>query len=217
MMKWMHYLDYTTSEFGGRIDPEWNDDLLERGLRCPDGCGGIPTEFEGEPVALRFVKKPTGMLEGAPRAEAVHKDLWKLISPHLVGAIVGTCEIVKRDSSIIKLEDFVSVYVPVIDRVFLRGRKKYAVCKHCGSVKCVDIDTTMYLIRDELAQRRAVMSTRRGILVDDAIRDRIAAEKFRSVGFYKYEVLDEPLDGRPKSLDDWPQLVKWRQPKKKRQ
>ena len=157
------------------------------------------------------------MLEGAPRAEAVHKDLWKLISPHLVGAIVGTCEIVKRDSSIIKLEDFVSVYVPVIDRVFLRGRKKYAVCKHCGSVKCVDIDTTMYLIRDELAQRRAVMSTRRGILVDDAIRDRIAAEKFRSVGFYKYEVLDEPLDGRPRSLDDWPQLVKWRQPKKKRQ
>lgn len=216
MKKLMHYIDYTTSEWGGRIDPDWDEELVESGLRCPDGCGGIPTEFEGEPVTLRFVKKPKGMHEGAPRAEAMHKELWSLLSRHLNESIVGECEIVTRNGTVESLGDFVSVYVPVLDRVPLRGNKKYRVCKHCGCVRCEDVDATKYLLRADLGRRRVVMSHSRGILVDDSVRKKIEAEKFRSVGFYEYEVLEEPLDGRPKSLDDWPQLAKWRKPKKRK-
>lgn len=215
MKKWMHYIDYTTSEWGGRIDPVWDEELVESGLRCPDGCGGIPTEFEGEPVTLRFVKKPTGMFEGAPRAKALHAELWRILSPHLKEAVVGDCEFVTRKGDVAPLEDFVSVYVPVLNRVLLRGRRKYRVCKYCGCVRCEDIKTTEYVLKSELKSDRVVMSHSRGILVDDRIRAKIEAEKFRSVGFHKYEVLEEPLDGRPKSLDDWPQLAKWRKPKKR--
>lgn len=216
MKKWMHYIDYTNFEVGGQIDPDWNEELIELGLRCPDGCGGIPTEFEGEPVTLRYIKKPTRMFEGAPRAKAIHKDLWKLLSRHLPDAIVGTCELAKPNGSVIPIEDFVSVYVPVLDRVCLRGVKKYDICRYCGRVRCRDVGIEKYILQNEIANRHVVIDMGRGILVDDSVRKKIAAEKFRSVGFYDIEVLDEPLDGRPKSLDDWPQLAKWRKPKKKR-
>lgn len=217
MKRWMHYLDYRAPDYGGIIiDQEWDEELTESGLRCPDGCGGIPTEFEGEPVTLRFIKRPAGMFESAPRAEAFHKELWRFLSPHMDDAVVGTCELATRKGEVVPIKDFVSVYVPVLDRVCLRGKKKYDICRYCGRVKCRDFEVENCLLSDELLGRRVVMSMSRGILVDDGIRKKIEDQKLRSVGFYSYEVLDEPLDGRPKSLDDWPQLAKWRKPDKKR-
>lgn len=217
MKRWMHYLDYRAPDYGGIIiDQESDEELVESGLRCPDGCGGIPAEFEGEPITLSFVKKPMGMYEPAPRAPALHLDLWRLISKHLDDAVVGTCELVAGKNNSTPLDEFVSIYVPVKYRPCLRGRKKYSICKSCGAVRCDDFATTKYLLGSDIAGRRAVMSMSRGILVDDGIRKKIEDQKFRSVGFYSYEVLDEPLDGRPKSLDDWPQLAKWRKPKKRK-
>lgn len=41
-------------------------------------------------------------------------------------------------------------------------------------------------------------------------------KKFESLLFEKYEAIDEPQDDRPRNLDDWPELAKWRKRRRAR-
>lgn len=213
-MEWMYYLGIRTGLPAGGTDQFQNEDHRRDGLRCRDGCGGIPSEWEGTPVTLRFIRKPTLTIEAAPRAEAVRVELWRLLRPYLLHAVLGDVEFQRRDGVIVIVPDYVSVYVPVRDRVCLRGVMKYDICKQCGAVRCRDSGSEEYVLRRDVERRRVVMTMSRGFLVDDVMRKKLEKKKFKGLLFEKYEVIDEPRDGRPKSLDDWPELAKWR--KKKR-
>lgn len=215
-MKRMHYLDVRTARPPGGIDQIQNEEHRRDGLRCRDGCGGIPTEWEGKPATLRFVRKPSLTIEAAPRAEAMDVEFWKILKRHLPSAVVGSIELLRKDGSVVPVPNYVSVYLPVLDRVCLRGLKKYDVCKSCGAVRCKDFGVEEYLLRKDVDSRRVVMSMSRGILVDDAMRETLEKKKFKGLRFYKYEVFDEPRDGRPQSLDDWPELAKWRRKRRKK-
>lgn len=216
MKRYMHYFDFDPNRDIGRSDEEFSEDLRRKRLRCPDGCGGLPAKLEGMPVEVRFSEHPRLLVQPAPRAKGIQAVLWTHLSPHLPTAIVGPCTLRTRDGEIVPIETYVSMYVPVLDRVCFRGVKKYDICKSCGSVKCRDFGVKEYLLSHEVDGRSVAMSTDRGILVDDAMRKKLESKKFKGLLFEKYEVIDEPRDGRPKSLDDWPELAKWRKGRRAR-
>lgn len=215
MKRFMYYLDIRTNLPAGGPDREFSRELLKKGLRCRDGCGGVPTEHEGEPATIRYVRKPSLAIEASTRAEGVMLPLWRVIRRYLPTAIVGTFEWRKPDGTIVTVKEYVSVYVPVLDRVCLRGVKKYQICRQCGEVSCRDVNTKEYLLASDIAGRRVAIEMSRGILVDQKMRNKLAALKLRGLRFYPYEIRDEPLDGRPASLDDWPQLAKWRKKRRR--
>jgi hypothetical protein len=215
MKRLMYYLDIRTNLPAGGPDREFSRELLKKGLRCRPGCGGIPTEHEGPPATVRFEWKPTLAIEASPRAKGLMVPLWRAIRRYLSNAIVGTFEWRKPDGTIVTVKEYVSVYVPVLDRVCLRGVKKYDICRQCGRVRCADVNIDEYVLASDVGDRRVVMSMSRGILVDAKMRNKLAALKLRGLRFYPYEIRDEPLDGRAASLDDWPQLAKWRKKRKR--
>ena len=210
MKRVMYYLDIRTNLPAGGPDRDFSRELLKKGLRCRDGCGGIPTEHEGLPVTVRYVRKPSLAIEAASRANGLTLPLWRALSRYLPNAVVGTFEWRRPDGVIVPVKEYVSMYVPVLDRVCLRGFRKYSICRQCGEVTCRDVNAKEYLLAGDLGDRRVAMEMSRGILVDKKMRDKLAAMKLRGLRFYPYEIRDEPLDGRPASLDDWPQLAKWR-------
>lgn len=216
MKRYMYYLDFDPNGPGGDPDEDFSEELRKKGLRCPDGCGGLPARLEGTPVEVRYWRDPVLPVESAPRANGIQVALWTLLSPHLKYAIVGPCTLRTRDGDIVPIETYVSVYVPVHERICLRGVKKYDICKTCGAVRCRDFGVKPYLLADDVMDRPVIMSMSRGILVDDAMHRKLEQKRFRGLRFYKYEVIDEPRDGRPKSLDDWPELAKWRKRRRAR-
>lgn len=204
------YLDMNVPRYFSEIDQKWWLKNKQKRRCCAPGCSGVPAKLEGKAVTLHYVKEPTFSLEPTAMALALSVVLWSLLLPHFPTAVVGSCIFRSEEGEWEPIPNCVSMYVPVRDRVCLRGISAYHVCSTCGAVRCKDVDYEYYLLEHEVAGRQAAMTMDRGIVVNSRMRDELISYDFRCMEFYPYRVLSTPLDNRPTRLDDWPELAEFR-------
>jgi hypothetical protein len=129
--------------------------------------------------------------------DLVRRDLFEALSPHLAGAVVGTC-VMKETGR--EVAEYISVYTMVRHTVFMRGKGcEYDICRWCRLPKLHSggaASTLDYFDRRQLSARHAYqLEGHCGFLISPWLRDRIDWNQFKDIELYAYPVVDEPLDG----------------------
>ena len=211
-----YYLYARVDRYASEIDMQWwRKKIQRRGECCPPGCGGRPTAMEQRPVDVVFMKPPTLDVEPGAMAAVLSSRLWEILAPYFEEAYVGPCLLSGPDGSVSPIEGFVTIQVPVRHQVCFRhdgppGYGGYEICEGCGAVRTRGGKPNDVLVMDDLRSRPAAMTMARGFVVDADLKARIGALPRSRIGYDVISVVDDPRDGRPKSLDDWPELARWR-------
>ena len=197
MMDAMHYIDCNT-ETPAPIDDQCWYRLRSRKISCLAPCSSLLPKHYGTAmeVNLRFV--PPYAACPAPAVAYLRSDVFEILRPHLEGAVIGPCYLLGRDSSRTLTTEAVSCYTLVQHTVEILGGPgiKYAVCQTCGLRKINSAGSRGYLLSSQVRGRAVVQSNSHGgFLVNDDLRDQIAALNLPRTDFGTYSVRDKPLPG----------------------
>ena len=150
------------------VNEQWRMRVLnDRSLRCPPPCGALMPQRCPEPVDVPFDKLPRSGLFSAPLVSVLHRKIFEVIEPHLIGHVAGKCTFV--DGRVI--EEFVTLYALPGKGVSWGGVKpessRQTPCTACGTQYATVWEGQSGVRAASLMGRRAALSGRSGSLVAD--------------------------------------------------
>ena len=142
---------------------------------CGMPCFSVRPEFWGTPVDLLFTRRPKCGILAAPLAQAIQRDLFEILGPHLRGAVIGRCFVNSRGQPQ-PIDGLVTCYTPTPHTITFRGGvgARYRRCRHCGIVTILSFDDLSYLDEREIDGRLAIQADgRKDFIIHESLRSAI--------------------------------------------
>lgn len=151
------------------VNEQWRLGVIDDwSLRCPPPCGALLPERCPQPVDVLFDKPPKSGIFSAPLVHVLHRSIFDLVEPHLIGHVAGRC--VLGGGRVI--EEFVTLYALPGKGVSWGGVKpessRQTPCTACGTQYATVWEGQSGVRAASLMGRRAALSGRSGSLIADA-------------------------------------------------
>lgn len=201
-----YYVDYPSHWPVGKKSEVWERmHIKKRRAFCQLGCSGVNPRFSGQPFRVLYEQSPITPFDPSIVASSYHVSLWNILKNYIPNAIVGDCALSMGNNHECKLNEYVSFYTPVSTRCCVRHDATYFICTECGYVRAEAGGGEKYVLMSDVNDKDVVVTMRRGILVSENVRMQISNSGIE-LQYVPYRIRETPLDGRPVSLDDWPEL-----------